>query len=42
MFIVYFLDHTICSGYSGRTNTFKHCENKNMFFEKVQYETFLL
>ena len=42
MFIVYFLEYTVCSGFSERANTFEYVDSKNMFFEKAQYETFLL
>ena len=42
LFIVYFLEYTVCSGFSERANTFKYINSKNMFFEKAQYETFLL
>ena len=42
MFIVYFLEYTVCSGLSERANTFEYIDSKDMFFEKAQYETFLL
>ena len=42
MFLVYFLEYTVCSGFSERTNYFKYVDSKDMFFEKGQYETFLL
>ena len=42
MLIVYFLEYTVCSGFSERANYFKYISSKGMFFEKAQYETFLL
>ena len=42
MFIVYFLEYTVCSGFCERSNYFKYIDSKNMFFEKAQYEIFLL
>ena len=42
LFTVYFLEYTVCSGFSERANTFKYIDSKNMIFEKAQYETFLL
>ena len=42
MFIVYFLEYTVCSGFCERANYFKYIDSKDMPFEKAQYETFLL
>ena len=42
MFLVYYLEYTVCSGFSERANFFEYIDSKNMFFEKAQYETFLL
>ena len=42
MFIVYFLEYTVCSGFCERANYFGYINSKGMFFEKAQYETFLL
>ena len=40
--IVYFLEYTICSGLCERANFFGHVNSKGYFYEKAQYETFLL
>ena len=42
MFIVYYLEYTVCSGLCERANFFGYIDSKDMFFEKAQYETFLL
>ena len=42
MFIVYYLEYTVCSGLCERANHFEYIDSKDMFFEKGQYETFLL
>ena len=42
MFIVFYLEYTVCSGLCERANYFGYIDSKNMFFEKAQYETFLL
>jgi battenin len=42
MFLVYFLEYTVCSGFCERANYFGYINSKGMFFEKAQYETFLL
>ena len=42
LFIVYFLEYTICSGLCERANYFGYIDSKDTFFEKIQYETMLL
>ena len=42
MFLVYYLEYTVCSGFSERANYFEYINSKDMFFEKAQYETLLL
>ena len=42
MFIVYYLEYTVCSGFSERANYFEYVNSKDMLFEDAQYETFLL
>ena len=42
MFIVYFLEYTVCTGFCERANHFGYVDSKGEFYEKAQYETFLL
>ena len=42
MFIVYFLEYSVCTGFSERANFFKYVDSSGAFYEKAQYETFLL
>ena len=42
LFLVYYLEYTICSGLCERANHFGYVDSKGTFFEKAQYETFLL
>lgn len=42
LLIVYFLEYTICSGLCERANHFGYIDSRGTFFEKAQYETFLL
>ena len=42
MFIVYFLEYSVCTGFSERANHFKYVDSRGAFYEKAQYETFLL
>ena len=42
MFIVYFLEYCVCSGFCERANRFGYVDSKGAFYEKAQYETFLL
>jgi len=42
LFCVYYLEYTVCSGFSERANFFERVDSGGMFFEKAQYETFLL
>ena len=42
MFIVYFLEYTVCTGFCERANYFGYVDSKGTFYEKAQYETFLL
>ena len=42
MFIVYFLEYTVCTGFCERANYFGYVDSKGAFYEKAQYETFLL
>ena len=42
LLIVYFLEYTICSGLCERANHFGYIDSRDTFFEKAQYETFLL
>ena len=42
LFTVYFLEYTVCSGLCERANLFQYIDSSEMFFEKAQYETFLL
>ena len=40
--LVYFIEYTICSGLCERANFFKHVDSEGYFYEKAQYEAFLL
>lgn len=42
MFLVYFLEYSVCTGFSERANYFKYVDSSGAFYEKAQYETFLL
>ena len=42
MFLVYFLEYSVCTGFSERANFFGYVDSKGAFYEKAQYETFLL
>ena len=42
MFIVYFLEYTVCYGFCERANYFGYINSKGMFFENAQYEAFLI
>ena len=42
LFTVYFLEYTICTGLCERANCFQYVDSKETFFDKAQYETFLL
>ena len=42
MFLVYFLEYCVCTGFSERANYFGYVDSKGTFYEKAQYETFLL
>ena len=42
MFLVYFLEYSVCTGFSERANHFGYVDSKGAFYEKAQYETFLL
>ena len=42
LFTVYFLEYTVCSGLCERANHFNYVDSKGFFFEKAQYEVFLL
>ena len=42
MFFVYFLEYCVCTGFSERANFFGYVDSSGTFYEKAQYETFLL
>jgi len=42
LFCIYYLGYTVCYGFCERANLFGRIDSKGMFFEKAQYETFLL
>ena len=42
MFIVYFLEYSVCTGFSERENTFERVKKTGAFYDDAQYETFLL
>jgi battenin len=42
MFLVYLLEYCVCTGFSERANYFGYVDSKGTFYEKAQYETFLL
>lgn len=42
LFLVYFLEYTICSGFAERSNYFEYVDSSDTFIEDAQYETFLL
>jgi len=42
LFFVYFVEYTVCSGLCERANVFGRVDSSGMFFEKAQYEIFLL
>lgn len=42
LFVVYFLEYTVCSGLCERANNFGYIDSEGTFFGKAQYETFLL
>ena len=42
MFIVYFLEYCVCTGFCERANHFKYVDSKGAFYENAQYEAFLL
>ena len=42
LMLVYFLEYTICSGLCERANHFNRVDSSGYFFDKAQYETFLL
>jgi battenin len=42
MFIVYFLEYCVCTGFCERANHYKYVDSKGAFYENAQYEAFLL
>ena len=42
MFLVYFLEYSVCTGFCERANYFGYIDSHGAFYEKAQYETFLL
>ena len=42
MFIVYFFEYSVCTGFSERANTFERVKKSGAFYDDAQYETFLL